>query len=89
MTMTTRKLTSRLLRKIIDEEVAKFGDMEDVEKKAGATEEVDADEQADSLEKHIDYVKALKIEEGRLTKRLAKVRENKQRALKRITTKIG
>lgn len=87
--MTTRKLTSRLLRKIIDEEVAKFGDMEDVEKKAGSTEEVDADEQADSLEKHIDYVKALKIEESRLTKRLAKVRENKQRALKRITNKIG
>lgn len=87
--MTTRKLTSRLLRKIIDEEVAKFGDMENVEKKAGDTEEVDADEQADSLEKHIDYVKALKIEEGRLTKRLAKVRETKQRVLKRITNKIG
>lgn len=82
--MKVTKLTPGLLRQIIEEEVAKFGDMEDVEKRAGDAEETDADEYADSLEKHIDYVKALKIEEARTVKRLAQIREAKQRALKKI-----
>lgn len=85
----TTQLTPSLLRKIIEEEVAKFGDMEDVEKKAGETDEVEPDELADTLEKHIDMVKALKIEEGRLTKRLLKIREAKQNAFKKIARKIG
>lgn len=73
------KLTSQMLKKIIMEEVAKFGDMEDVED-VKATE-VDADEfGADkSLEKKIDYMKALKIEEGRLRRRLEKVVETRRR----------
>jgi uncharacterized protein YgfB (UPF0149 family) len=79
------KLTPKLLKRIIEEEVASFGDMEDVEKKASDTEETDADEYADSLEKHIDYVKALKVEEGRLQKRLLKIRETKQRVLKKLS----
>lgn len=88
--MTVKKLTPALLRTIIEEEVTKsFGDMEDTEDKAKDTEETDADEYADALEKHIDYVKALKVEEGRLTKRLEKIREAKQRVLKKIATKVG
>lgn len=87
--MTVKKLTPSLLRNIIGEEVAKFGDMDDVEKKAKDTEETDADEYADSLEKHIDYVKALKVEEARTVKRLAKIREAKQRVLKKIATKVA
>lgn len=87
--MTVKKLTPRLLRNIIGEEVAKFGDMDDVEKKAKDTEETDADEYADSLEKHIDYVKALKVEEARTVKRLVKIREAKQRVLKKIATKVA
>lgn len=87
--MTVKKLTPALLRNIIEEEVAKFGDMEDVEKKADKTEETDADEYADALEKHIDYVKALKVEEARTIKRLAKIREAKQRVLKKIATKVA
>lgn len=86
--MTTLKLTPQILKQIIGEEVAKFGDMEDVEKKAKETKETDADEMAGALEKHIDYVKALKIEEARLTKRLAKVRALKEGALKKIVDKI-
>ena len=80
------KLTSQLLRRIIEEEVAKFGDMEDTEKRAKGTEEVDADEYGSdkSLEKHIDYVKALKIEESRLRRRLAKIQETKKRLLNRV-----
>lgn len=88
--MTAKKLTPALLRSIIEEEVSKsFGDMEDVEKKADKTEETDADEYADALEKHIDYVKALKVEESRLVKRLGKIREAKQRVLKKIASKVA
>lgn len=82
--MKPTKLTPALLRTIIEEEVAKFGDMEDVTKRADDTEEVDADELAGSLDKKIDFLKALKIEEGRLTKRLSRIKETKQRLLKQI-----
>lgn len=87
--MTVKKLTPSLLKRIIEEEVAKFGDMEDVEDAAKDTEETDADEFADALEKHIDYVKALKIEESRTLKRLSKIREAKKRVLKQLATKIS
>lgn len=75
------KLTSRLLRRIIEEEVSKFGDMEDTEDRAGATEEVDADEFGSdkSLEKKIDFMKALKIEETRIRRRLQKISETRRR----------
>ena len=82
------QLTPRLLRSIIEEEVGKFGDERDVEKVASDTEETDADELADSPEKHIDFMKALKIEESRLVKRLNKVRETRQRVAKSLLTKI-
>jgi hypothetical protein len=85
---TTVKLTTQLLKKIIQEESAKFGDMKDTEKAAKETEEVDADEYADSLAKHVDFVKALKIEEARIVKRLAKIREQKTIALKKIVKNL-
>ncbi len=87
--MTIQKLTPALLKKIIEEEVAHFGDMEDTEDRAKDAEETDADEYADALEKHIDYVKALKIEEARTVKRLQKIREAKTRVLKKIATKVA
>jgi hypothetical protein len=80
------KLTSKLLKKIIEEEVGKFGKMVDTEDVDAA--ETDADEYADSLEKKIDYVKALKIEEGRLRRRLAKISEARNRVVKSITRSI-
>jgi len=75
------KLTSDLLKKIIMEEVAKFGDMESTEDRAKEADEVDADEFGSdkSLEKKIDYMKALKIEEARLRHRLGKVVETRKR----------
>lgn len=76
------KLTPKDLKKIIEEEAAKFGDEKDVEDVDA--EETDADEFADSLEKKIDYVKALKVEEARLVKRLKKIRENKAKILKTL-----
>ena len=78
------KLTKTFLKKIIKEEAAKFGEMEDVEKAAKDTDEIDADEFADSLEKKIDFVKALKIEENRLIKRLNLIKVKKQRLLKTL-----
>ena len=76
------KLTPKDLKKIIEEEAAKFGDEKDVEDVDA--EETDADEFAGSLEKKIDYVKALKVEEARLVKRLRKIRENKAKILKTL-----
>jgi hypothetical protein len=79
------KLTSRLLRRIIEEEVAKFGDMESTEDRAKDAEEVDADEFGTdkAKEKQIDYMKALKIEETRLRRRLAMIAETKRRIARR------
>jgi hypothetical protein len=78
------KLTSKLLKKIIEEEVAKFGDMKDVEDVKA--DEVEADEFGSdkALEKKIDYIKALKIEEARLRNRLKKIAEARDRALRNI-----
>lgn len=80
------KLTSQLLRRIIEEEVAKFGDMESTEDRAKDTEEIDADEFGNekAAAKHIDFIKALKIEETRLRARLAKIQETKARLAKKI-----
>lgn len=76
------RLTNNLLRRIIEEEVAKFGDMEDVEKVKA--DETDADEYADALEKKLDFMKALKIEETRLRRRLAKITETRRRIASRV-----
>jgi hypothetical protein len=80
------KLTSQLLRRIIEEEVSKFGDMESTEDRAKDTEEVDADEfgSEKASAKHIDFIKALKIEENRLRRRLAKIEETKKRLSKKV-----
>jgi len=87
--MSEIKLTPKLLKRIIDEEVSKFGDMEETEDAAKETDEVGPDEYADALEKHIDYVKALKIEESRLIKRLKTVKEAKVRVLKKIASNVS
>lgn len=80
------KLTSQLLKQIIMEEVAKFGEMESTEDRAKDAEEVDADEFGSdkSLEKKLDYMKALKIEEGRLRRRLEKVVETRKRVARSL-----
>jgi hypothetical protein len=80
------KLTNKLLHRIIEEEVAKFGDMESTEDRAKDSEEVDADEHGTekTAEKHIDFMKALKIEEMRLRQRILKIQETRQRYSKRV-----
>lgn len=76
------KLTNKLLRRIIEEEVSKFGKMEKVEDVKA--EETDADEFASSLEKKLDFLKALKIEETRLLRRLARITETRRRLARTI-----
>ena len=78
------KLTSRLLKRIIREEASKFGDMESTEDRAADTDEVDADGYASALEKKLDFMKALKIEESRLRRRLVKIAETRRRMAGRI-----
>lgn len=78
------KLTSNLLKKIIAEEVAKFGEMASTEDRASDAVDLDADELGSdkALEKKINYIKALKIEESRLRNRLKKVVETRSRLLR-------
>lgn len=78
------KLTSRLLKRMIMQEAAKFGAMRDAEDVTA--DELDADEFGSdkSLEKKIDYIKALKIEEARLRRRLAKISETRTRVARSL-----
>ncbi len=78
------KLTNTLLRKIIEEEASKFGKERSTEDAAKDAEDVDADGYADTIEKDIDYVKALKIEESRLRRRFKRIQTEKRKAAGRI-----
>ena len=82
------KLTPALLKKLVMEEKRKIMETleqgkEDSEKVKA--EEVDADEQAESLEKDIDFIAALKIQESILKKKYAKVQAAKKRLVKKIS----
>lgn len=86
--MRTVRLTREMLKRIVVEEASKFGDMSSTKDAAKDTEEVEADEYADSVEKQLDFVKALKIEESRLIKRLEKVRESKSALVAKLRKKF-
>jgi hypothetical protein len=77
-----KRLTPTLLKKMVLQEKRRIMEVletgeEDSEKVASKTEEVDAEDQANTLAKDIDYVKALKIKEARLKKALRKVNATK------------
>lgn len=80
------KLTNNLLKRIIKEEMSKFGDMESTVDRAKDTEELDADEVGSdkALEKKLDFIKALKIEENRLRRRIEKISETRRRVARNI-----
>ena len=71
-----KKLTPDVLRKLVVQE-ALSGKLEPTEKVEA--EEVEAADQAQALEKHIDHAKVLKLEEERLVKRLRRVQEARKR----------
>lgn len=89
-----RKLTPAILRSIILEEKAKLMSESDpiaqgIEDPSKiSTEEVDASDQANALEKDIDFIKVLKIEESKTKKYLKKIQEAKAQIAKRLLTKI-
>jgi hypothetical protein len=81
------KLTPSLLRRIVLEEKKKImltlEQGKDVSEKVSA-EETEADELADALEKDIDFMAALKIQESMLKKKFKKVQIAKKRLYKKI-----
>lgn len=86
-----RKLTPEMLRSIVLEEMKKLRE-ENLSKKqktpaevADDTREVEAGEYADTLEKHIDMLKALKVKEAKLRSALKNLDEQKQKLIKKIS----
>lgn len=76
------KIRVSTLRKLVQEEMDKLMSTEDA---ADEVREIEPGEEADTLAKHLDMLKVLKIEESKLVKR---VQENKVRQ-RRIVSKLG
>lgn len=90
------KLTPAVLRKIVLQEKRRLmretsdpvaAGIEDPEKVDA--EEVDAADQADTLEKDIDHMKALKIHEKSLKVKLKKIQEAKRRIRNRVIKRLS
>lgn len=79
------KLTNQMLRKIIKEEASKLNSEE---LKEETPSETDPDELADTVEKQVDFIKALKIKEAKLQKALKSIQEAKAAATKKLLGKI-
>ena len=94
MARRVRRMTPSVLKRMITQEARKLHlevletGKDDSEKVADAAPEVDAGEYADSIEQDIDWMKALKIHERMLTRKLRKLREAKGKLRKRLTRKI-
>lgn len=94
MSRRVKKMTPNLLKRMIVQEARRLRmevletGKEDSEKVAAATDEVDADEFADSIEQDIDWMKALKIHERRLVRKLQEVRNAKKKVSRRLTRRI-
>jgi hypothetical protein len=85
------KLTPALLRKLVLQEKRKI--TETLEQGEEAVDKVEAevvpaDDLADSIEKDIDWIKALKIQESVLTRKMKKVQEAKKRLKTRLQKKL-
>ena len=72
-------------RKLQKENLGQSDPMEPLDVSA---DEYEAGEEADQLEKDIDHLKVLKIEEGRLLKKLKRLREVRRVVKSRIVKKI-
>ena len=85
------KLTPKMLKRMVLQEKTRLRETleqgEEDSTKVDA-EEVDADEQADALEKDIDYIKVLKIEERKLRRKLRRVNEVKKKLRRRVLKKL-
>lgn len=91
MSKKYHKLTPALLRKIVLQEQRKLSEsleqeeekVEDVE-----AEEVPAKDLADSIELDLDWMKALKIQERRIIKKLTEVRNAQRKARAKLKKKL-
>lgn len=87
--MNRNTLTPDMLRKIVLEEMAKLHEekkLKSVEDKAKETKELtDGGDYADTLEKHIDMLKALKVKENKLRMELRSLDERKQKLIRKIS----
>ena len=91
MSKKYHKLTPALLRRIVLEEQRKLSEsleqgeekVEDVE-----AEEVPAKDLADSLELDLDFMKALKIQERRILKKLTEVRKAQRKVSAKLKKKL-
>jgi len=78
------------IKRIVKEELGRLneeglsGELEDVEKVAKDVPETDASEYANALEQDIDFMKALKIQERRLVRKLKRIQEARNKLRSRI-----
>ena len=91
MSKKYRKLTPTLLKKIVHFEQRRMSEAleqgeEDIEKVDA--EEVPAKDLADSIEQDIDWMKALKIQERRIVKKLNEVRKAQRRIRAKLKRKL-
>ena len=88
-----KRLTPKMLRKMVLQEKKRVREtlelgQEEVEKAAAKTPEVDADDQANTLEKDVDFLKVLKIQERKYAVKLRRIQEAKVQLKKRILRKL-
>jgi hypothetical protein len=69
-------LSEKMLRQLVQEEIS---NLKTTKQAAKETREVEADELADTLEKKIDMLKALKIKEHKLVKQIRSLQEQAKR----------
>ena len=90
----SKNVTSKLLKNIILQELSNLheaelsGEVEDIEKVAKSTEEVEASELASALEQQVDFMKALNIKEAKLVKKLRQINEAKNKLRSKILKNI-
>lgn len=87
----SKKMTPRQLRMFVTSEARRLSETLEQGKDEAedvAVDEVDADALANTLEKDLDHMKALKIKEGRLKKNLVKIEEAKKVLRSRIMKRL-
>tara|TARA_R100000655_G_scaffold68124_1_gene106367 strand:+ start:408 stop:692 length:285 start_codon:yes stop_codon:yes gene_type:complete len=94
MAKKIKKLTPRMLRSMIVQERRRLRETSDpiaagvTDPEKVSAEEVDADSCAGTLEKDIDHLKVLKVQEARLRKKLREVSSRRRNVSKRIKRKL-
>ena len=87
----SKKMTPRQLRMFVTSEAHRISETLEqgkAEPEDVTVDEVDADALANTLEKDLDHMKALKIKEGRLKKNLLKIEEAKKVLRSRIMKRL-